>query len=557
MPSTPLALSILGMDSGVEQQRQQVLASDGEDIGAPISRLIELRSANRSPCRRVTSYHNSFQTVCNVSNDAPPAYQSKQVQGPAVTRIDQDGSQELPNYDCTVNAEATMLMLTESVNPVHDIGVGYWKEVYAEIRGTMLTLYRLKDKRPARILRSYTLQHAEIGLATDCEHTVLIPQTRLAHLVPPMAREKAWRRDNKMYNAQRQHIIRLRVETDQFMLANSSETHTLEFLEALSAAIDISHPIDERSQAKQCTMPRRRRRARPQPETNQDLTDPAFLAEQERIMRQHFPGLMESSTIPAIDVTPAPTVAEQAEPVPTRPAAERSQSQAGPRDEEELDLSLLAEDSNSLERTRSEQLPNETRPSASRMTTATTIEIAPTRDVVENPSNFDAEGKWAPPHNRSATQAQRYIRRCLPVLTSDAIRASDVLIKDGKRVKINWRMLSLEAWELSPPSYASHIKASPVTPLERTASQSSSTAASTDQNSQRETTDEIMPLETPSLEVTQQGAELFKTVSNFEESGNKPVPAAPAVHLPLPLEESKSTETRSADTAVHGVIFSF
>lgn len=440
-----------------------------------------------------------------------------------------------------------MLTMLESVNPLHDIGEGYWKEVYAEVRGTLLVLYRLKDKQRGRVLRSYTLQHAEIGLAPDSEHTVLIPQTRLAHLVPPFSREKAWRRDKKMYKAEPQHIVRLRVESDQFLLANSSEDMVHDFIEALSAAIDISHPIDERSQAKQCTMPRRRRRPRPQPEeATNDFNDPAFLAEQERIMRQHFPGLMEGSMVPAIDSTPV--TAEQTGGAAAMSPTGRTQSQSTPREDEELDLSLLAEDGASP----GPYSGSELRPVVSRITTASTVVEDPIREASIVPSNVDADGKWAPPHNRSAAQAQRYIRRCLPLLNSDAIRASDVLIYQGRRVKINWRMLSLENWELLPPSYASHVDATPSTPLERSSSQSSSAAASTDQPPASEPADEIQPLETPTIEVSQQGAELVKSNSNFKEE-NKPMSTTLR-----PMAESKALEARNADsTAVHGAVVCF
>jgi hypothetical protein len=71
-------------------------------------------------------------------------------------------------------------------------------------------------------------------------------------------------------------------------------------------------------------------------------------------------------------------------------------------------------------------------------------------------ANFDASGKWQPPHNRTPQQIQRYVRRCIPILLAESVRASDVLICHGKRVKINWRMELLEEWELQPPSYKSH-----------------------------------------------------------------------------------------------------
>jgi hypothetical protein len=71
-------------------------------------------------------------------------------------------------------------------------------------------------------------------------------------------------------------------------------------------------------------------------------------------------------------------------------------------------------------------------------------------------ANFDTSGKWLPPNSRTPQQIQRYVRRCMPVLLAESVRASDVLICHGKRVKINWRMELLEEWELQPPTYKSH-----------------------------------------------------------------------------------------------------
>jgi hypothetical protein len=91
----------------------------------------------------------------------------------------------------------------------------------------------------------------------------------------------------------------------------------------------------------------------------------------------------------------------------------------------------------------------------------------------------------------------------MPVLLAESVRASDILICHGKRVKINWRMELLEEWELQPPTYKSHVFDLGLG-LERTQSCSQhSTAESATQDAQQnsgsvlggESDDQITPAE--------------------------------------------------------------
>ncbi|KXT02805.1 hypothetical protein AC578_5394 [Pseudocercospora eumusae] len=390
------------------------------------------------PSRRATSYYNSFQTSCAVSNDLPPTYAVASRQRPPDNV--QHGREPLPNYSCTVGIEAKLLLNLESTSPLHGSSEGEWREVYAVVRGTIISFHRLKDGGPGKLLRSYTLQHAEVGLASDAEHTILVPQSRLAHLVPSAARRRAWQKDPEMFKAVPQTLMRLRAETDQMLLADSQEERIYQFIYTISAGIDIALAIDERSIPRQCTVPRRRRR---QGTTNHgDLHDPALLAEQERIFRQMYPAFSSGAR-------------------PELQRATTAESNIGPstptREEEEVDLSMFREEAPaSAVNTPASERP--TRPENARQMTSNTIRSTFANDMIyATPStNFDSERKWHPPHLRSPAQVQRYIRRCMPVLLADSVRASEIVIVDGRRMRINWRMELMEEWELQPPSYKAH-----------------------------------------------------------------------------------------------------
>ena len=437
MTMTPLAFSLLGVETQT-RRRQQERHRTSIDREA-IQPVPEARSSRAS--RRATSHYNHFQTVCSSATDEPPTYTSTIRQRPTTHGRSAIGREPLPKYECTVNAEAKLLLQLESISPLNGASESEWREVYMVLRGTLLSFHRAKDSGPGRLLRSYTLQHAEVGLAPDASHTVLVPQTRLAHLVPSSARRKAWQKDPDMFKLVRQHILRIRVETDQILLADASEDRIHSLIDSLSAGIDISHSIDERSIPRQCTVPRRRRRHRTH--HTGDLTDPVLLAEQERILRDMYPAFAErvEQNRPGLERTITST-SEDA-------AADAPQTLA--REEDEIDLSAIREDFASP--------PTSTaQPSGPRHGGTLSVNAAFNTEMIyaTSSSNFSSEGKWQPPNSRTPQQIQRYVRRCMPVLLAESVRASDILICHGKRVRINWRMELLEEWELQPPSYKSH-----------------------------------------------------------------------------------------------------
>ncbi|GAB7326226.1 hypothetical protein MBLNU13_g10218t1 [Cladosporium sp. NU13] len=398
--------------------------------------------------RRAQSYFNTFQTTCAPAQDDPPSYATASRLKAVAGREIAVGREALPQYSCTVSAGARMLVNMESVSPLHMVSMSEWRDIWVEVRGTMLNFHRVKDCRPSRLLRSYTLQHAEIGLAPDVCHTVLAPNSKLAHLIPSAARQKAFRKDPQLFRAEEQYIMRLRVESDQILLAHKSEDKILEMVHEIGAGIDLAPAIDERNISKQCTVPRRRRR--PNTQTAADISSAAVIAEQERILQQMYPSFAQDTT----EQNPAPT-----------PAASTSVTPLGTptREDDELDLSAIREDfteSSALTQTTTSASTspdsNGDRPSYSRTTTASLTSSAIQTTYETAPSNFSPEGKWQPPHLRTAVQIRRYVRRCAPLLLSDAVRASDIVICNGKRMRINWREERLEDWRLQPPTYQAH-----------------------------------------------------------------------------------------------------
>lgn len=80
----------------------------------------------------------------------------------------------------------------------------------------------------------------------------------------------------------RHFVIRIRAETEQFLLSSKSVEELMAWLDSLSAAVDLSPALDERTLPRQ-TLPGRRRRSGRE-----------IIEEQARIIRSQFPHVVNA-----------------------------------------------------------------------------------------------------------------------------------------------------------------------------------------------------------------------------------------------------------------------
>lgn len=380
-----------------------------------------------------------------------------------------------------------MQIRLESCSPFLVLPFQEWRPCYVRVQGTMLCIYKLKtshvDKMPVhsagRLIKKYTLQHAEVGLALDVSHSVLVPMTRLASLIPPLARRKAFEKDPELFTHERHCALRVRSELDQFVLSNKAEEQVISWVNHISAGIDIAPDLDSRNTSRQCTMPRRSRRHRTQ--EVQDLTDARLIEQQRRLLAQ-YPSLADNA--PPTQTAPEDRQSEQNTAIAQIAIPSRVEIAAiiPDQEQEDIDLSELAEEA--PERRNVSVSSAADRLSASRANSQTLRTAGVSR------SNFDENGKWMPPHPRTAAQQWRYIRRCMPVLMAETPRHSSVMIDNGRYVRPNYKHDSLEKWSLQPPTYEAHDFSEAVTKAmtssggrtSRRQSCSSSSAASVSEN---------------------------------------------------------------------------
>lgn len=346
-----------------------------------------------------------------------------------------------------------MSMRVEALSPFQPLAHQEWRDVYVVLRGTALYIHKVKTMHlgklhvasAGRLLRRFTLQHAEVGLASDISYCKMEPTTRLAHLIPNVARKRAFDKDPDLFRLVRQCSMRIRAETDQFLLADPSEQEIFDWVNKICAGIDIAFDLDERSIPRQCTMPRRRRRSQRAPNPS-DLSDRRLIEEQEQILRDLYPALASSSN--------AHINTENQQ----HASNELGRTTTNDQENEEIDLSALTADITSHS-THLTATTTNTRPNYSRQTTVSTIasaNLVPVDSALGAPTTGMADTKWTPVHPRTAAQQARYIARCMPVLPYDAPRASSIMYCAGRRMRLNLATETMQNWELAPPSYDSH-----------------------------------------------------------------------------------------------------
>jgi len=285
------------------------------------------------------------------------------------------------------------------------------------------------------LIKHYTLQHAEVGAATDYK--------------------------------KRHYAIRVRAETQQFLLACNSVDIFLEWLEALSSGIDLALPLEERSLPTYQTIPRRRRRRRAA----------EIVQQQEEIIRTHFPQLLENSDNETRNIAPVST---------------ESLSQSNGASEalvESANVPDLEEENTSIPSIRVESDPEDEPAASSRSFTqaspsASSASLAPRRPSMgrsvsapvtmsnaqndrpalttsrTNESSSDNEeetGKWHGCSRVSREANLRFARRCMAVLTADAPRQTDYVMHKGMRYKLVHEVKGMVPdSSIMLPTYESH-----------------------------------------------------------------------------------------------------
>lgn len=187
--------------------------SDSEDAASPsgtfvnvFNHAVELPPIDNQPARRLSMEEDYFyeQVLTYAQPPLPPAYHAAThgaYEGPsrkgkeAVLDTGLLSDQELlPAYSCDVHMETVFQMKMEIEDAVKRAEYRNWRPVVVELHGTALHIYSAKKKdfgwgksrmhgpdvrpdnpswlRKGSLERSYSLQHADVGIAADYQKYV-------------------------------------------------------------------------------------------------------------------------------------------------------------------------------------------------------------------------------------------------------------------------------------------------------------------------------------------------------------------------------------------------
>ena len=454
-------------------------------------------------------YYNSFHTHTRaIPNPRLPNYEAV-VSGRGPYRFKTSSSPDeatdvLPPYTCSVFMQGSLAMKQELSSPFTVAYDRRWRNVHATLRGTQLLFHRSKigplfgktydTPQAGRLLKSYSLQHAEVGVAQDFKKTEPIPKSAFAKMVPAASRTKLYETDPQLFDPPREFTIRVRAEAEQFLMCVGSMEELLDWIEALCAAVDISMPLDERSDPRYRTLPRRNRRGQQNnqynessnnsgsntaltlrfdesgnPEANQRLIE-----EQERILRSLYRrtngnastanveenGLRRANSPIGDDgdgdmnADPDAEDLEHPEMFLTVPDNSQPVSRAG------SPMNGTSSSRSPLRQTRSatglSSMGGSNSIAGSNSGTARSVGGRDIHNVARAAGNSNSSSNGKPRSSRQVADPLRMRRRFAPNLHASSPRASDVVFIDGKRWKVLPETQTLHAWQPKPPRYNDH-----------------------------------------------------------------------------------------------------
>ncbi|KAG5970656.1 hypothetical protein E4U55_001533 [Claviceps digitariae] len=308
--------------------------------------------------------------------------------------------ESLPSYQNTVHLEGVFSKKHEIENTTKRAGDRQWHTVFVSLNGTALNVYSVKKDwgwgrsrdgpticpdnppwvRKSKLEKSYSLLHADAGIAADY--------------------------------SKRRYVIRIRAETDQFLLSCIELTTFVKWLECLFSAIDVAAPIDDRDFPRDMSLPRIQRVRWFQ---GQSPALPGYAAATEQTRNE------EASAPSRVDDGGHTTGAT---------GADGSQSTRIPLPHTQRPLQETAAIP-----------PPRVRPMVRPMSTST----------YSNPSIDPHTGKWFPEHQWSSAHDLLYAKLCYSNLLFRSPRKSNYIISKGKQWFVDWRTGKMV--RVLPPTY--------------------------------------------------------------------------------------------------------
>lgn len=456
---------------------------------------------------RTTGYHNAIDELsADVEDHGPP---------PTYTTACRSDSQSierrraasaplreaLPKYACSISEAVPVSIKYERTSPFTLAENSQWGDAYIVLQGTRLAIHQQatpglfskgsKTIMAGKLVKSYTLQHAEVGVASDCKKYELVSRTPMTAFLPLAIQEKMKETEPHLFEPIRQYIIRLRVECDQLLIRVGSWDQRADWIEKLCAAIDIAPPLEERSEPKNHTLPRRRHR------TQQRVTAESARArlqnlveDQQRIIRERFPHLLLPEAAQAheqgseLDQDAGDNAGD-----PDDPDADdldtsivRGEQQPDDDHEDQDDLSSMMQRLHRFVQPAHPPHPQgrlfttpepRNRPRLHPISGGPLVRSTPPRPrtprTTREPPTPQDPSKPAHTPQMDFTQDARYRRRCMPSLLINSRRATDIVVSNGSRYKLDWAASTMKPYPEQPPSYTAILRKTDSQPTDENA----------------------------------------------------------------------------------------
>ncbi|KAK8046448.1 PH domain-containing protein, partial [Apiospora saccharicola] len=342
-----------------------------------------------------------------VPDEPPPAYDELgDISSPSSSSL---SLSQLPQYSCDIVLDAVFRMKMEIEDTVKRAADRHWRSVFVHLCGTALHVYRVKrdwgwggrdggnsggpgvscDNPPwlrrAALAKTYTLLHADVGIAADYAKYVLIYVRR--------------------------YVIRVRAETDQFLLSCVELPNFVRWLDALFAAINVAPVIDEREFPEDQSLPR--------------VTRPSDSSRPPR----PAPVVHHSAMTPRYPRPSSPT-----QPVHSHLTPEDAASPSN----SPLSLSQIPADQLTVRHRHHQNPPSSPTPFSHPVTGAAG-------------GGNSSSSKWRPRHEWTTTHDMIYAKLCYSLLLFRSPRKSDYVVVQGHKWCVDWttgRMV-----RVLPPSY--------------------------------------------------------------------------------------------------------
>ncbi|RKF65852.1 putative ph domain-containing protein [Erysiphe neolycopersici] len=318
--------------------------------------------------------------------DLSPQYENlpRRFQAIRVQPREDEGREKLPAYSTTISLNTVLERKMEFQNAIQRASNRNWHRVRVTLQGTALNLYkpsnsifglrRIGQSNVSPLLRSYNLHHAQVGVATDY--------------------------------VKKKHVIRIRVETEQFLLSCDNLETLVNWIQTLATAIDLATPLDDRDYPEDFYLPRRHRRSRTSPwpsrvEAERNVVSSLHIHSRARALASSTHRRSRSSMRSSI----------------------RSEE-----DQPTLNFNLCPTNLTAV------ITPSSGKLILCHFYTLVLIHIVCTDEI----SNFTQNSKWRPSHHWSPSYDMIYAKRCLAVLTSCMPRKSNTVIVNGEFYLVDW-----------------------------------------------------------------------------------------------------------------------